>query len=116
METKKIVIGMWNSRNEFENVEFEMKKMNSMWEFTKLVAEAKAMSTNEFELSFNLGKKLFPKMLVSPVFSTIPVEKGEGIKWDLETQIKEFFYNDPQAMSDVITNLMGFMKRERPTT
>ncbi|MGL5428847.1 MAG: hypothetical protein ACRDAS_13150 [Cetobacterium sp.] len=106
----KFTVKMYDVTDAEVEVEFEVKLMRSRWEFTEIVSAAQVRGRGDgFKFTFELAKVLFPKMLVNPAF---PVTKEvDGVKWDIDTQIKEYFYNDPKALDEVTSKLLGFMKR-----
>lgn len=107
---KVITQEMYNFENKKEEVIFQVKSMDNRWKFTELVSEARAVSGNdEFKLTLEIAKRLFPEMIVEPVFKK-EIMKDDRI-WGIETQIKEFFYNDPQKLSIIVRELMGLMQR-----
>lgn len=112
MENKKVQIEMYNSADEKVKVLFEIKPMKNRWEFTEIVSEAKAKAgNNEFKLTQEIAKGLFPKMLVSPKFELVK-KISEDVSMTIDQQIKEYFINDPQKLSQVTQMLMGFMIRD----
>lgn len=112
MENKKVKYTMINTVGEEVEVVFELKPLPTRWEYTEIVSAVQNEAKGDiFKLSFGLAKKLFPRMVVSPAF---PVKKTmNGIEWTIDTQIKEFFINDPEAMQSVVFDLMGLMKAPR---
>lgn len=111
MENKKVQIEMYDSSDKKVKVLFEIKPMRNRWEYTEIVSDSKAkFGNNDFKLAFDLSKKLFPKMVVSPKFEILK-KIDENTSIDIETQIKEYFFNDPQALMKITTALMGLMER-----
>ena len=52
-------------------------------------------------------------MIVKPEF---PRNKDvEGKTWSIDDQIREFFENDPQTLTRLVSELMGLMKPPRKT-
>lgn len=109
---KKLIYKMFNTMNVEEEVIFEIKPLQTRWEFSEILSKSMTISKgDEFSLTFELAKRLFPKMVVSPEFPT--VKKMEGIDWTIDIQIKEFFVNDPQILNEIVRELMGLMKVQR---
>jgi hypothetical protein len=114
MENKKIIYNMFNSKNEEEEVVFEVRPLASRWRFTERVSEAaKIANGDEFKLSVEIAKRLFPEMIVKPEFPRNKVVEGKT--WSIDEQIREFFENDPQTLTRLVSELMGLMKPPRKT-
>lgn len=115
MENKKIIYTMFNSKNEEEEVVFEARPLVSRWKFTEKVSEAaKIANGDEFKLTFEIAKRLFPEMMVKPEFPRNKVVEGKT--WSIDDQIREFFENDPQTLTRLVRELMGLMTPPRKTT
>lgn len=109
---KKVIYNMFNTIGNEEEVIFEIKPLQTRWEFTEMVSKAKMLSGgDEFKLAVEMAKLFFPKMIVSPEFPI--VKKMDGVEWNIETQIKEFFINDPEILNKLVMELMGLMKVQR---
>ncbi|MGL5126150.1 MAG: hypothetical protein ACRC6U_09265 [Fusobacteriaceae bacterium] len=107
---EKFKIKMYDVTDTEVEVEFEINLMKSRWEFTEIVSAAQVRAAGDnFKFSVELAKILFPKMIVSPEFPK--TKKVNDVIWTIDTQIKEFFYNDPKALDTVVSNLLGFMRR-----
>lgn len=115
MENKKIIYNMFNSKNEEEEVVFEVRPLASRWRFTERVSEAtKIANGDEFKLAVEIAKRLFPEMIVKPEFPKNKIVEGKT--WSIEVQIREFFENDPQILMRLVRELMGLMTPPRKTT
>ncbi|HBJ79730.1 MULTISPECIES: hypothetical protein [Fusobacterium] len=115
MENKKFIYTMFNSKNEEEEIVFEVKPMASRWQFTERISEAnKVANGDQFKISFEIAKRIFPSMIVSPEFPKTKIVQGKT--WEIGEQIKEFFENDPQTLSFLVNDLLGFMKIQRKKT
>lgn len=107
MENKEI--SMYNIKDELETVIFEGKPMANRWRYSELIAEATTLAKgNNFMLTFEIAKRIFPIMLVSHDFKTKTIE---GRQFTTQDQIKEFFINDPDKLAEVVYFLMGLMRR-----
>ncbi|MGL4998543.1 MAG: hypothetical protein ACRC5T_06190 [Cetobacterium sp.] len=105
----RFTVKMYDVTDTEVEIEFVVKLMRSRWEFTEIVSAAQLRSGGDsFKFTFELAKAIFPKMLDSQFQNSKEVD---GVKWNIDTQIKEFFYNDPKALDEVVASLLGFMKR-----
>ncbi|MGL6023692.1 MAG: hypothetical protein ACRC0F_03675 [Cetobacterium sp.] len=106
------ILDYYDYKDEKVQVTIEAKPMLNRWRYTELLSEGKTKGGNDdFKITFEIAKRLFPEMMVEPNF---PVKKkiSDNIFLNVEQQIKEMFVNDPQKIGELVQFLMGLMMRD----